>query len=341
MPSDSRRQRAQPRQRQRAQLRDARFADADDLADFGQRQLLFVSTAPGCGARAPAAARWPRARCARSSLRSSWATDAFRRVDAAARAATCRPRRARRASARRRRRACAAARASSRSRPATAPSRRRSRFPRARVPRRAAQRGDRAVDIAAQAAQRARRPVEVAQRVEHRALDAAAGEGVERHAERRLVAAGGVDQAEHADADQVGDLDLRRQPLRQPLRQRLDERHVLHHQPVALLDPASRTRSTRIAVPPRRGASGGQAQAVAADPAPRPAIRAARIRKQRLAGASRQLSTMARCISDRLAHRRVVDDESVVAQAAAEEPAGGDVELPERQAGFVGRRARR
>ncbi len=83
---------------------------------------------------------------------------------------------------------------------------------------------DRAVHVAAQAAQRARRPVEVAQRVEHRALHAAARERVERHAERRLVAAGGVDQAEHADADEVGDLDLRRQALRQPLRQRLDER---------------------------------------------------------------------------------------------------------------------
>ena len=40
--------------------------------------------------------------------------------------------------------------------------------------------------LAAQLAQRARRPVELAQRVEHRALDAAAREGVERHAERRL-----------------------------------------------------------------------------------------------------------------------------------------------------------
>ncbi len=48
-----------------------------------------------------------------------------------------------------------------------------------------AQLRDGAVDVAAHAAQRARRPVEVAQRVEHRALHAAAREGVERHADRR------------------------------------------------------------------------------------------------------------------------------------------------------------
>ena len=125
--------------------------------------------------------------------------------------------------------------------------------------------GDRRVHVAAQAAQRARRPVEIAQRVEHRAVDAAAGERVERHAERRLVAAGGVDQAEHADADQVLDLDLRRQALRQPLRQGLDQRDVL-------ASPARR--ASRVARPGRsralrhlrrrdggRGARGRQTQA--------------------------------------------------------------------------------
>jgi hypothetical protein len=91
------------------------------------------------------------------------------------------------------------------------------------------------VHVAAQAPERARRPVEIAQRVEHRALDAPPREGVERHAERRLVAAGGIDQADHADADEIGDLHLRGQPLREALRERLDERHVLQHEAVAPL----------------------------------------------------------------------------------------------------------
>jgi hypothetical protein len=52
----------------------------------------------------------------------------------------------------------------------------------------------RAVAMAASTSRRSRRsgpwrPVEIAQRVEHRALHAAPGKGVERHAERRLVAA--------------------------------------------------------------------------------------------------------------------------------------------------------
>ena len=54
------------------------------------------------------------------------------------------------------------------------------------------------------------------------------------HAERRLVAVGGVDQAEHADADQVVHLDLRRQALRQPVRHRLDQADVVDHELVAV-----------------------------------------------------------------------------------------------------------
>ena len=129
-----------------------------------------------------------------------------------------------RATGRRRSRACAAARCTCRIRPVVSDISLRDLPLLGLASEAAAGSGDRGVDVAPQPAQRARRPVEIAQRVEHRALDAPARKRVEGDAERRLVARGGIDQPEHADADEIGDLDLRRQPLREPLRQRLDER---------------------------------------------------------------------------------------------------------------------
>ena len=52
---------------------------------------------------------------------------------------------------------------------------------------------------------------------------------------RMIGSVGRLDQPEHPDADQLIELDLRRQPLRQPLREHLDQRQVCHHEAVALL----------------------------------------------------------------------------------------------------------
>jgi hypothetical protein len=90
------------------------------------------------------------------------------------------------------------------------------------------------IEVAPHLAERTGCPVEIAQRVEHGALHAPAGERIERHAGRRLVTRGGVDQSEYADAHKVVHLDLRRQALRQALCQRLHEAHMLQHERVAV-----------------------------------------------------------------------------------------------------------
>ena len=86
-----------------------------------------------------------------------------------------------------------------------------------------AKRADRRIEIAPHFPERSRCPVKVTQRIQHRTMYPAPGERVKRNARRRFVARSGVHQAEHANADKVGQFDLRRQALGQTLCQRLHQ----------------------------------------------------------------------------------------------------------------------
>ncbi len=272
--------RPQPRQRQRPQLRDARLADADHLADFRQRQLFFVverqdlplavgqlgerprqvlaqllPLQPRLGPLAGIDAELDERRAVgRRRVELPQGPD-FERANLLERLLVVRLRQ---------------------------PHGRRD-LPFGRLAAQfVAQPGDGAVELAPQLAQRARRPVEIAQRVEHGALYPPARERVERHAGRRLVAARRVDEAQHADADEIGDLDLRRQPLSQPLGHRLHEAHVADHEPVALLQAGPRTGHAHCDTsasgdaasgyrPAARGAGPPRRRAARAPPSARPA----------------------------------------------------------------------
>ena len=69
--------------------------------------------------------------------------------------------------------------------------------------------GDRPLDLACPAAHRPRHPVELAQPVVDRAADAGRGERLELHAAVGLEPLDGVDQPEHAGADQIAGIDAR------------------------------------------------------------------------------------------------------------------------------------
>ena len=159
------------------------------------------------------------------------------------------------------------------------------------------------------------------------------------------IAAGGVDQSHHADADEFASSTVRRHAVRQPRRQRLDESDVLQDQLVARRRcPAFRPSVRRIAAPPARGSTPAtrigdrrrrQAQRRAAarvrpDDARREDAEAAARRRLRQVLDERALP------EHRLADRGILDDEAVVAQAAIEEARRRDVELAEHERRLFG-----
>jgi hypothetical protein len=108
---------------------------------------------------------------------------------------------------------------------------------------------DRAVDIAAHPPDRPRRPVHAAQRIHHRAVDTAAREGIERHAECRLEAARRLDQPHHADAHELVQFDVGGDTLGHTRRQRLHQTGMSQHEPVAGLEVPLAVRDSRLAAP--------------------------------------------------------------------------------------------
>ena len=93
--------------------------------------------------------------------------------------------------------------------------------------------GERPLDLAGPAAHRPRHPVERAQPVEDRAADARHGERLELHAALGVEALDGVDQAEHAGADEVARIDAVRQAGADTTGDELHQRRVVHDQVVA------------------------------------------------------------------------------------------------------------
>ena len=286
-------QRAQARHRQRAQLRHARLADADDLADFGERQLFFVIERQNLALALGQLLEWPApgaraAPCVRAVRRRSPRIDA--QLD---------ERRAVRRSARR---ADAIGADLERAQlferllvlpRASCPSRRRFPASSGSRPRRCAQ----ACRSPLSTSRRMRRSERGAQSRSRSASSIApctrrranASNGTPR---RRLVAAGRVDQAEHADADQVVHLDLRRAgaaPAAAP--GVLTSADVLHHElgrgALEVGRPAAP--HAQCEQPPLRPSATGTSPHGASRRPPRRADRvrpaaSARIRKQRLAG---------------------------------------------------------
>jgi hypothetical protein len=224
---------SQPGHRQAAQLADARLAHADHLADLGERQLFFVverQDLPLALRQLADGLRQARRSSCRSIVCTADSPGSTQNSSSGVPSAVGRraPRRGQLQRAELFERALVLQHGHAQGR---------RNLPLLGLAAEARPlRGHGAVHVAAQAAQRARRPVEVAQGVEHRAVDAAARERLERHPQAGLVAAGGFDEAEHAGAHEIFDLHLRRQALGETLRQALHQRHVLHHQLVARFD---------------------------------------------------------------------------------------------------------
>ncbi len=92
---------------------------------------------------------------------------------------------------------------------------------------------DRPLDLARPRAHRARHPVERAQLVDDRAADPRDRVGLELDVALGVVAVDRAHQAEQPVGDEVGLLDVGRQPRAEPARDVLDERRVVDDQPVA------------------------------------------------------------------------------------------------------------
>ncbi len=86
--------------------------------------------------------------------------------------------------------------------------------------------GVRLLDVAGTGANRARHPVERAQLVDDRALDPGHGEGLELDLAVGIESLDRADQPEQAVGDQVGLLDVGREPGRHPAGDELDQRRV-------------------------------------------------------------------------------------------------------------------
>ena len=93
--------------------------------------------------------------------------------------------------------------------------------------------GERPLDAARPAAHRSRHPVELAEPVVHRTADARHGERLELHATLGIETFDGVDQAEHARADEVARVDARRQAGTHTTGDELDQRRVVDDQVLA------------------------------------------------------------------------------------------------------------
>ena len=104
--------------------------------------------------------------------------------------------------------------------------------------------GEGALDLAGSAAYRPRHPVELAQAVVDGAPDARRGERLELHTALGIEAIDGVDQTEHAGADEVARVDAARQSGTDTTGDELDERRVVHDQVV--------TRGVVLALQPTR-----------------------------------------------------------------------------------------
>ena len=147
------------------------------------------------------------------------------------------------------------------------------------------------------------------------------------------------------------ELDVRRHACASRERQRLHQPDVRQHELVARLEVgcARRRRVMRIGVDSGVGGRGRAGRRSVAQRHRRRRCRSAGAAVRREAGEARRENAEAaagrrlrqviddRALSEhRLAHRRVLHDVAVEAQAALEEPAGGDIELTEHQAGLVG-----
>ena len=150
---------------------------------------------------------------------------------------------------------------------------------------------------------------------------------------------GGVDETEHADADQLRDLDLRRHAVSEAAGEGAHQPDVLHHEPVARFEIRWRRRRhahERASVPcesrepsTHRGSTGAARPGGGGDQLHHPASQAAI--GARLAGVSTSARHQRPLRLHRIGHLRVAIDVTVVANASAEELLDGVRQLAEHQ----------